>query len=239
MPTQKTLKRRVRARRAKTGEAYTTARMQLLRKAPEPEPATDDPTPVAPVRDPEPEAFDPALLPMSDEAMRRGTGRGYHEWFALLDAWGATERGHTATARWVAQTYEISGWWAQGVTNAYERVRGGRGVHEMPDGYRISSNRTVAVPAERLIAAFDDPAVRERWLPGVAVVRRPTRAANSARFDWPDPPSRLIVLVTPKGPDRSSVSIQHEQLRDAEIGQRMKAAWKEHLTRLKAVLEAG
>lgn len=36
MPTQKIFKQRVRARMAKTGEAYTTARAQLLRKAAEP-----------------------------------------------------------------------------------------------------------------------------------------------------------------------------------------------------------
>ena len=33
MPTQKTFKTRVRTRMSKTGESYTTARQQLLRKA--------------------------------------------------------------------------------------------------------------------------------------------------------------------------------------------------------------
>ena len=37
MPTQKVFKQRVRARMAKTGEAYTTARHQLLRKASDPD----------------------------------------------------------------------------------------------------------------------------------------------------------------------------------------------------------
>ena len=36
MPTQKLFKRRVRARMTKTGESYTAARRQLLRKVPEP-----------------------------------------------------------------------------------------------------------------------------------------------------------------------------------------------------------
>ncbi|MBA3587552.1 MAG: hypothetical protein H0W41_07935 [Chloroflexi bacterium] len=43
MTTQKTLKRRVRARAAKTGESYTAARAQLLRKADPPAPAPEPP----------------------------------------------------------------------------------------------------------------------------------------------------------------------------------------------------
>ena len=64
MTTQKTLKRRVRARSAKTGESYTAARAQLLRKA--------DP--------PGPPRTAMALAGMTDEAMTRGSGKPLSEW---------------------------------------------------------------------------------------------------------------------------------------------------------------
>ena len=109
---------------------------------------------------------------------------------------------------------------------------------QMADGFRIGANRTVDVDADRLLAAFTNPKVRAKWLP-VPVRQRPTRAALTARFDWPDPTSRVVILVLPKGPAKATVSLQHEQLPDAATADRFKAEWKGWLGRLKAVLEQG
>src|SRR5688572_13732316 len=109
MPTQKLFKRRVRARMAKTGESYTAARHQLLRKAGEMD-AVDSPAPSTDV---------PAeAMQVSDEAMRRATGKSHAEWFALLDAWGATRHMHTEIAQWLSQSQGVPGWWTQSVTVA-------------------------------------------------------------------------------------------------------------------------
>ena len=83
MTRQKSFKRLVRARMEKTGESYTAARASLLAAE-------------------EPKATEGPALPMSDEAIRRRTGRGWEEWFDLLDEWGAAERPHKEIARWVA-----------------------------------------------------------------------------------------------------------------------------------------
>jgi hypothetical protein len=58
---------------------------------------------------------------MSDEAIRRRTGRGWEEWFDLLDEWGAAERPHREIARWVAEQLGIEPlvWDAQAVTTSY------------------------------------------------------------------------------------------------------------------------
>lgn len=40
---------------------------------------------------------------MSDEAILRGSGKTWNEWFALLDTWGGTERTHPDIARYVAE----------------------------------------------------------------------------------------------------------------------------------------
>lgn len=71
------------------------------------------------------------------------------------------------------------------------------------------------------------------------MAQRPTRAALSARFDWSDPPSRVIVSVVPKGAGKAVVAVTHEQLPDAESGERLKGAWREWLGALKAALERG
>lgn len=236
MPTQKILKQRVRARMSKTGESYTAARHQILKKAAEPaavEPAAVEPTSTLRGSAPTP----PSDLLTSDDAMRRGSGRGHEEWFALLDAWGATERTHPEIARWLRETHGTPSWWTQTITVDYERARGMRGRHQQRDGYSISVTKNVAVEPARALAAFTSTPRRRHWLPDAPMRQRPTRAALTARFDWSDPKSRLVVTIVPKGADKSTVAVAHEQLPDAESAERLKAAWRAWLGELKAVLE--
>jgi hypothetical protein len=233
MPTQKIFKQRVRARMTKTGESYTAARRQLLNKAGGPaSPETEEPTTAS-------TPTDTAELMTSDEAMIRGSGRGHQEWFALLDAWGATERKHPEIARWLSETHGVPGWWTQNITVNYERARGMRRPGQMSDGFSVSVTRTVAVDPEPLLAAFTSEDLRERWLPSAPMQPRPTRAKLTARFDWSDPPSRVVVNVVPKSAGKAIVAVAHEKVPDAESARRLKAAWRSWLDDLKSVLERG
>jgi uncharacterized protein YndB with AHSA1/START domain len=228
MPTQKIFKQRVRTRMSKTGESYTAARRQLLRKGEEPAaPAPDQPSNEIPVD---------ALL-VADASMQRATGKGHAEWFALLDAWQATSHSHTQIATWLREGQGVSGWWAQNITVSYERARGMRAVHQQRDGYTISVTRTISVDPDRALAAFTNTTIRRRWLPDAEMRRRPTRAALTARFDWSDPKSRVVANIVPKGGGKALVAVGHEQLPDAESAERLKTAWRGWLGDLKAVLE--
>jgi uncharacterized protein YndB with AHSA1/START domain len=230
MPTQKIFKQRVRARMTKTGESYTAARRQLLRKVEEPTaPTVEQPSSDVPTE----------LLLVADESMQRATGKSHAEWFALLDGWGATDHNHTEIATWLREGQGVPGWWAQNITVSYERARGMRRIHQQPDGYTISVTRTISVAPDRALAAFTDTTVRGRWLPKVPMRRRPTRAALTARFDWSDPKSRVVVNIVPKGDGKALVAVGHEQVPDADAAERLKVAWREWLGGLKAVLERG
>jgi hypothetical protein len=227
MTTQKTFKRRVRARATKTGESYTAARSQLLRKA--------DAPAAAPASAAEPSAEEPAG--MSDEALIRGSGKPIAEWLRILDGWGATAHTHTEIARWLVAEHGTGGWWAQGVTVAYERARGMRAMHQRPDGYSVSVSRTIGASAEEVRLAFTSATRRRRWLPDAPIRQRRTTAANGARFDWAEPPSRVIVLLTPKAAERTQVTVTHEKLADAADVDRMRALWRDRLAVLKEQLE--
>ena len=220
MTTQKTLKRRVRARSAKTGESYTAARAQVLRKTDPPQPAPDS----------------MALAGITDEAMIRGTGKPLSEWFPLLDAWGASEHKHTEIARWLVNEHGVPGWWAQSVTVAWERARGIRVLHQDPAGFSISVSKTVAATAERVSDAWTDASLRSAWLHAPIRLRRSTRG-RSARFDWDEPPSLVGVMLFAKGDAKTQISLGHEKLPDAEAADRLKLMWRERLSALKAVLE--
>ena len=51
-------------------------------------------------------------LACSEERIRERTGKGWEEWFELLDSWGAEKLGHTEIARRVAELRgcAILGW---------------------------------------------------------------------------------------------------------------------------------
>jgi Domain of unknown function (DUF4287) len=174
----------------------------------------------------------------SNEAVERATGRGYEAWFDLLDTWGAAERKHGEIAAWLIDEHGVDGWWAQTVTVEFERARGLREPGGGRDGFfSASASKTVAVPVERLFAAFVDPGLRARWLPGAELRERTTQPCRSARFDWEDGATRLVVGFTAKGEAKSQVALEHERLPDAEASEKARAYWREHLVALKEMLE--
>ena len=239
MTREKAQKRAIRERMAKTGERYTTARHYHL----DLHLAPDEPPTAGDAEGPESVVAAPVSLPprvaepgMSDEAIRRGTGKTWDEWFVLLDAWGAPEKKHPEIARHLHEAHGVDGWWAQSVTVGYERARGMRGVHERPDGYSANASKTIAAPVERLYAAFVDEAARDRWLDPGELRLRTSQPNRSARFDVLANGTRLGVIFTSKGAAKSSVQIQHERLPTADDVEPWKGHWKARLERLAAML---
>jgi len=227
MTTNKALKRDVRARMNKTGESYTTARHYLLPQhliASEP----DDEPAAAPAKMPvlPPRAADPG---MSDEAIARGTGKTWDELFALLDAWGASERTHPEIAVYAQQAFGISVWWAQGVTVGYERARGMRKMHERTDGYSANVNRTFGVPLEPLYAAVSDDDQRSNWLDPNSIRVRSATANKAWRCEMVEDDSRVEIRFTAKSPEKTSIAIQQTRLATEVDVSRWRGFWKERL----------
>jgi uncharacterized protein YndB with AHSA1/START domain len=218
MTAHKSFKRLVRSRMEKTGESYTAARAQLLAGA------------------------EPARISLStdDATIRERTGRGWEEWFDLLDDAGGADMSHREMARWLAEREgaHALAWNVQAVVGSYERSRKGRQVGEHEDGFTVTASKTVAVPIERLYAAFVDADERARWLPGAELRERTTIEPRSARFDWGDGPSRIHVALTAKGEAKSTAALTHERLPDGKEAERMKAFWRERVAGLKEVLES-
>lgn len=219
MTRQRSFKRLVRARMQKTNESYAAARAALL--TPRDEPSVEKPP-----------------LATSDEEIERRTGRGWEEWFDLLDEWGAANRTHREIARWVAEQQDIEplAWNAQAVAGSYERARGLRAVGEHADGFRVSASKTVAVPVERLYDAFVDPAKRKRWLPDGELRTRTATKPKTAHFDWGGR-SRVHVTFAAKDESKSTATLSHERLDDAAERDRMKAYWRDRVSTLKQELE--
>ena len=181
MTRQRSFKRLVRSRMEKTGESYTTARAVLLRAM---TPAEDGGT---------------AWFATSDDRIRERTGRGWEEWFDLLDEWGAHEMQHRDIARKVAAELGIDplAWNAQAITKSYERTRQGQARRRA--GRRVHRER---VPHHGRACGSGVRGVHGRHgtvrvAPGCpASSTRTATAPKSAHFDWADDGSRVTPTST-------------------------------------------
>jgi hypothetical protein len=172
---------------------------------------------------------------IGDVTVRERTGKGWEEWFALLDGEGAAERSHTEMARALVAEHGLSGWWAQSITVEYEHARGLREEHERPDGYQVGATKTIAASPDDVWRAWEDETLRERWLPGAQVAVRTTTKPKTMRLDWGEG-GRLAVYFDVSG-EQTRLAVQHEKLPDKEAAERWKAFWRERVAALKDLLE--
>ena len=134
MPKNKDLKRLARSRMKKTGESYTAARAEIVKKG---------------------RMNFAERAGMSDRVVSAKTGRTWEEWVRLLDARGARSMIHRDIARYLNEEQGVAGWWAQTVTVGYERIRGLRDIGQRRSGeYEAGKSRTFRVPLSTLFRAF-------------------------------------------------------------------------------------
>jgi hypothetical protein len=220
MTRNKDLKRLVRARMKKTGEAYTSARAQITRKS---------------FTTPNPKDY-AKLAGMSDAVIKEKTGCTWERWVKSLDYHGAEQMSHRDIATLVSEKYKVPSWWTQTVTVGYERIKGLRARGQRRDGtYEASKSRTFNVPVTTLFEAWKDAKVRKRWLGDAAVKVRTATAPKSMRLGWSDG-TIIAVGFYPKGRTRSSVAVQHTKLPDHSTADRLKQYWSERFDALAEVL---
>lgn len=225
MPKQKDLKRRVRERMTRTGESYTAARSQLLKKK---RVSAGRPIPRDAAR----------LAGMSDASVKAKTGRTWSQWVRTLDEIDAPALPHRDIARHLQADHELSGWWAQTVTVGYERIRGLRDVGQRRGGsYEANKSKTMPVAVDRLYRAWMARG-RKRWLPGIDLAIRASVPEKSLRITWPDGTSVHATFLD-KGRSKSSVAVQHAGLPSAAVREARKEYWGERLQALADMLAGG
>jgi hypothetical protein len=252
------LKQVIRARAAKTGERYTTARRHVL-SAMKPLDKARGLRTVSIAEPPTPTAAPPANSAkvkggLSERTSLRITGHGLEHWFAVLDRFGAVEKGHTAAARHLAEDHQIDGWYAQGITVAFERARGVRGVNQRCDGkYEVSVSKVVAANTADVITLFTDKRLRKRWVAGLD---QQLVAAFSAAIDGPKSKGWVVrpdgqgrwrykwgettvqCYLYPKPGGKVSVVVTNMNLPGADSVEERRMMWKAVLQALAAHLAA-
>ncbi len=100
---------------------------------------------------------------IGDAALAARTGKTWSEWFKMLDAAGTKGMSHREIVELLRKRYgEKLGWWWQMITVGYEQARGKRQKHEKPEGFEISSSKTMAASLALLYRAWTDAKLRRR-----------------------------------------------------------------------------
>jgi hypothetical protein len=248
MTQARKLKKQIRARARKTGERYTAARRQVLRQKGHPERVATRSTSA-----PAPRAATPVppALEKREAGLTQKTGHGWAHWFAVLDAFDAAAKGHTASAHHVAVDHGVEGWYAQEITVAYERARGLRGVNQRLSGaFEVSVSKSLPVPVKEVVKALRDPRRRRRFfadldpdirgafeaaLDGPKGLRE--REQGGARMRFQTKSGITVVLyLDPKTNGRSGFVATNLKLKGKDDVARIREAWRPALEALRAHL---
>jgi hypothetical protein len=169
---------------------------------------------------------------LSEAAVLTATGKHPHEWFALLDAAGATAWTHTQIARWLHTEHDgIDGWWAQSITVRYEQERGLRLPGQQSDGtFAESVSRAIPLNPQRALEAVIALVTEQLGTPPVAT--NPAARYPTAR--WVDASGEgLLATLTVSSPTRVSVALTRSKIAHHD---RISAATTELSTTLSKLL---
>lgn len=175
---------------------------------------------------------------ISDVAVKAKTGKGWKEWFALLDKAGARKMAHPDIARLLGSKYKCPSWWRQMVTVEYERARCLREKYQTPSGFHAGRSITIRAPIAKLFDAWQDSAARRRWLPDPDFTIRKANANKSMRITWVDGKTNVEAMFYSKGPKKSLLTVDITKLSDAKAVAQWKTYWGDALAKLKSILEA-
>ena len=167
---------------------------------------------------------------LSDARLGSGTGRSAAEWFARLDAAGATRLSHEQISRLLVDEFEVVPWWAEGITVRYEQERGVEPPGRQPDGsYAVTVGRSLRGGALELFDLAVDRFARYAGGPPEVVARSATRPTADWTLAHGD--TLRLQVVSTDGP-KCPVSLTQGGLRLPERVQPV----KEGLTRAFGVM---
>jgi len=196
----------------------------------------------------------------SDTAVHEATGRGWAEWFDLLDAAGAETWDHKQTVVYLQREHpDVSGWWHQSITVEYERARGKRVTGQTADaGFQVGVQRSVsATPAvlwelitsrpdlwlgEGASIAFTEGEQYEvpagAGASGARGEIRVVKPGTRLRMTWQPEgwtaPATVQLTLSESGPTKTALHAHLEKLPDAEAREAMRVRWRQALERIAA-----
>ncbi len=104
-----------------------------------------------------------------------------------------------------------------------------------PKGFAAAASRTIGAEVERVFEAWTDERQRGQWLRNDELEVIESTPSISLHGKWAS--SRVRVFFMPRGPFRTHVTVDQEELSTGRKAEQMKKFWQTRLGRLAAALE--
>lgn len=186
------------------------------------------------------------LKPMNIEPIEKATNRGWSEWMAFMESIGARDLNHTEIAQHVVKelegmkpVVENPGWWAQGITVAYEQQSGRRLPGQQADGtFQMSVSKTVDLGMREAMEKWQDFAASDREVTKL-LGSEPRTSGTEKRLTWRGKAtdgSALMFTSEPRPNGKTAVIAQQMKLPTQERNEAAKEFWAEVMERFVATL---
>jgi uncharacterized protein YndB with AHSA1/START domain len=186
---------------------------------------------------------------MNPDTVREKTGKTPNEWFKLIGTFDDGSRSHKEVANWLHESCGVSYWWAQTICGLWEQDQGKRVVGQTERGlFQVGVSRTFSLASRELwtalvssrvmglLTGLEAPLDEElmssaaEGSDGIWFEITTYKPDSHIRMKWQHPDwerySILQLRVTPKGPDRSTLGVHHENLPSQDVRDRMRVRWK-------------
>jgi len=174
---------------------------------------------------------------ISDESVKKATGKTWYEWFSILNKAGAKKMEHKTVAELLYKRYGLSLWWSQMVTVQFEQEIKGRKRHETATGYQISKSITLDSSIAKIFHSINSPIKRVIWLKDPGIIITKSNKDKSIRAKWVDGKTNIEVQLYLKDDFKIQVVVQHNKLNSAKEAEQIKKYWGKQLNNLKKYLE--
>lgn len=170
--------------------------------------------------------------PINTESIAKATGKPWEAWVYALDVAGARELTHAELVKLVnsqLESMESGGWWAQGITVAYEQHIGRRIPGQLANGlFELAVSKSVARPRAKLFPATVGWLEAKDNLKGEKPLRSrstETPKRSNWRCDFSDG-SKFAATVEENG-EKSKLVLSHTAVPTEQKADKWKLYWKE------------
>lgn len=170
------------------------------------------------------------------ENYAENTGRSWTEWLTFLDGINARDLSHTEIAKRVKDTGEVTGWWSQSITVAYEQHIGRRLPGQRADGsFEVSVTRKLDGMMDDVMARWAKSMAGREEIGGTAAAKESETSNTGKRCYWRLPlkdKSKVVVITEPKETGKVLLTVVHEKLPSPEAVEQWRAVWKDEVQKL-------
>ncbi len=195
---------------------------------------------------------------VSDENVKKETGKSLAEWWKVLDAFGGPAKGRREIGGYLYGELKVDAWWAATLQVEYERHKGVVEKDGKGKGYTICATKSVKAAPEKCWEKWATGRALDAWFgpknvldlkaggslsnaDGNTADVKGVTPGKTIRLIWKDPsaPGTPVEVKFQPAPGKTTVMVTHDRLQTREEADGLRAAWGEALERMKKLVEAG